>query len=195
MVTRATAPEGFRRLHADARALLADWRTPDAAQESLRRSYLSHLDARPEAMWRGGPAEHFTASTFVFDHDLQRVLLVLHKKAKLWLQVGGHFEEHDRTVAEAATREAVEESGLASLRALPQIVHLDHHQLAATFGRCRSHLDLRFAAVADEGATPVVSHESHEIAWWPVDALPEPTDPALLSALPRVRDRLADQTA
>jgi hypothetical protein len=36
------------------------------------------------------------------------------------------------------------------------------------------HLDVRFAAVADEAAEHAVSGESLEVRWWPVDALPEP---------------------
>lgn len=183
-------PEGFTALHQDARRLLAEWAAPTASQDALRHRHLAHLDAHPDAMWRNGPPDHFTAGVFVFDHSLRRVLLVLHKKAEMWLQVGGHFEDHDATVAGAAYREAVEESGLARLAVTPRLVDIDHHQLASAFGRCRSHLDLRFAAVAPKGATPVVSDESDGIGWWPVDDLPEPTDPHLSQVVRDVRDRV-----
>ena len=57
----------------------------------------------------------------------------------------------------------------------PVPVHLDEH--AVTF--CGEpglvhHLDVRFVAVAPAGAVPVVSEESTDVRWWPVDALPEP---------------------
>lgn len=187
-------PDGFARLHTDARALLTRWAPPDDAQDSLRAAYLRHLDAHPDAMWRDGPADHFTAGVFVYDHALERVLLVLHKKAHLWLQVGGHLEAHDTSVAEAARREATEESGLPRLAMTPQLVHLSHHDLSSAFGRCRSHLDLRFAAVAAEGAVPQVSDESDGIGWWPLDDLPEPTDPALGTAIRAARDALTSRT-
>ncbi len=184
-------PEGFARLHADAHRHLSAWTAPDEASQVLRRRYLAHLAAHPDAMWRDGPPDHFTAGVFIFDHTLERVLLVLHKKAGLWLQVGGHFEAEDDTVAAAAHREATEESGLTELQVTPRLVDLDHHRLASAFGRCRSHLDLRFAGIAPEGATPVVSDESDGIGWWPVDALPDPTDPHLPHVVRTVRERVA----
>jgi hypothetical protein len=33
---------------------------------------------------------------------------------------------------------------------------------------------VRFVAVAPAGAVAVVSEESTDVRWWPVDALPEP---------------------
>ena len=37
-------------LHANARAVLAAWDSPNDSQESLRASYLEHLDTYPDAM-------------------------------------------------------------------------------------------------------------------------------------------------
>ena len=59
-------------------------------------------------------------------------------------------------------------------------------QIALTVD-CTEHLDLRWVAVAEAGAEPVVSPESIDVAWWPVAALPPDTDAsirALVSALP-----------
>ncbi len=52
---------------------------------------------------------HFTATAYVIDDD--KVLLVNHKKLKLWLPVGGHIEENE-TPIQAVKREVKEESGL-----------------------------------------------------------------------------------
>jgi hypothetical protein len=35
------------------------------------------------------------------------------------------------------------------------------------------HLDVRFVAVAADGADPRVSDESLDVRWWPLDALPD----------------------
>ncbi|AKU19135.1 hypothetical protein VV02_20050 [Luteipulveratus mongoliensis] len=164
-------------LHADATRLLRTWAAPDAEQAATRDSYLRHLSAEPAAMWRDGPRDHMTASVVVLDHRLERVLLTLHKKARLWLQLGGHLEPADGTVHAAAAREAREESGIEDLDVRPRLAQLHHHQLTASFGHCRSHLDLRFVAVAAPGAEPVISEESEDLRWWPVDRLPQPTDP------------------
>lgn len=156
----------------------------------LRDAFEGHLASYEDAMWRDGPPEHFTASAVVFSADLNEVLLVLHKKARLWLQPGGHFELGDSTVAGAALREATEESGIAGLRPVPGALFLHRHDLAAAFGRCTAHWDLRVAAVAPEDATVVVSDESDDVRWWPIDALPSPTDPDLADCIASLRTQL-----
>lgn len=161
-----------------------------AAPSPTRDAFVDHLAAYDDALWRDGPPEHFTASAVVFSHDLTRVLLVLHKKARLWLQPGGHFEPGDRTVAGAAVREATEESGIDGLRAVPGALFLHRHDLTAAFGRCTAHWDLRIAAVAPEGAGIAVSEESDDVRWWPAHALPEPTDPDLADCIGFLRDQM-----
>ncbi len=164
---------GYARLHADARRLLTTWTPPDAEQGEVRDGFLTHLDAHPGALSKQGPPAHLTASALVLDEALDHVLLTLHRKAGIWLQFGGHFEPEDGTVLVAATREAREESGIADLQLHPQLVHLDRHALvAAGFGRCDEHLDLRFVGTAPAFAEPVVSEESEDVRWWPVAALP-----------------------
>ncbi|AAZ54573.1 conserved hypothetical protein [Thermobifida fusca YX] len=177
-------------LHADARAVLASWTAPDADQERLRRAYLDHLDRYPDAMWRSCLPGHLTASAAVVDATGQRVLLTLHRKIRLWLQLGGHCEPGDSSLAAAALREATEESGIAGLRLLPTPVRLDRH--AVPCGGGSWHLDVQYAAVAPPGAEPVVDPaESDGLAWFEVTALPEPSDDAcralVAAAVQRVR--------
>lgn len=166
----------------DLRALLTSWSAPDAAQDALRREYLAHLaahaGARPDVLSKGGPPAHFTASCLVVDEARERVLLTLHRKVGRWLQLGGHVEPEDASVADAARREAVEESGLPAdaLTLVPGLAQLDRHALGSGFSRCTEHLDLRWVAVAAAGADPVVSEESLDVAWWRIDALPPDTD-------------------
>lgn len=180
----------FARLHADAGALLDGWAAPDVDQDALRRQYLAFLGAHADGVAKAGPPEHLTASCLVLDGSGARVLLTHHRKARQWFQFGGHLEPGDASVWAAARREAREESGLASLEPLPDPVQLDRHVLDGDFGHCREHLDVRFVAVAPEGAEPVVSGESLDVRWWPVDALPEGTR-AELSPLVRLARRAA----
>ena len=55
---------------------------------------------------------------------------------------------------------------------------------------CREHLDVRFAAVAPQGSRARVSAESHDVRWWPVDALPEGTRAELTPLVSLARDAL-----
>lgn len=172
--TATGVPAAYLDLRADATRLLEAWHSDDAQQQRLRDELLAHCDANPDAMWKQGPPAHLTASALVLDSSLDRVLLTLHAKAGLWLQFGGHFEPTDTSVHAAATREAREESGIADLVLHPELLHLDRHALLASgFGRCAEHLDLRYAGIATDEGAYAVSAESLDVAWWPVDALPE----------------------
>jgi len=166
---------GWRRLHADAVARLQSWEAPDDQQERLRLDFLEHLLAHPDAMSKAGPPAHLTGSVIVLDEEGDSALLTLHRRAREWFQFGGHFEPGDASVWHAARREAREESGIPDISLLPPIVQLDRHVLSGDFGRCREHLDIRFAAVTPRSAASAVSAESIDVRWWPVDALPEGT--------------------
>jgi 8-oxo-dGTP pyrophosphatase MutT (NUDIX family) len=170
-----TLPEAYRLLRESATSQLRAWTAPDTTQEQLRTDYLAYLAAHPDAMWKQGPSAHLTASCIVLDPGGTRALLTLHRKAGLWFQFGGHFEPGDADARAAAQREAREESGITTLLARPELVQLDRHHLAGSFGGCSEHLDLRFVAVADTDAKHVVSAESLDVRWWPINALPGQT--------------------
>ena len=161
-------------LHADALAVLEGWTPPDDDQAALRATFVEHLRRRPRdgALLTCGPS-HLTASGLVLETSGDRVLLTLHRKGNFWVQTGGHIEAGDQSLAAAALREATEESGIEGLRLVrDEPVDLDRHTLSSAFGRCGEHLDVRFAFVAPTGVEPVVSEESHDVAWFGVDALP-----------------------
>ena len=164
-------------LHDDAVRVLTDWRAPDDGQHRLRERFLDHLAAYANGMWRECTAGHFTASTAVLDPAGTRVLLTLHAKFKLWLQLGGHCEPGDPTLAAAALREATEESGIAGLTLLAGPVGLDRHWVPCQGGTY--HLDVQYVAVAPDGAREQVSAESDELRWFGVDALPAGSDDTL----------------
>ena len=98
--------------HSDVVDVLTRWSAPDAEQDALRHTYLAFGAARDDAHLRTCAPGHFTASAVVVSADLRRTLLTLHPRVGSWLQLGGHLETADTTLAGAARREAVEESGI-----------------------------------------------------------------------------------
>jgi 8-oxo-dGTP pyrophosphatase MutT (NUDIX family) len=172
------APGGAPSLRADAARVLDGWRAPSPGQDRLRLEFLRHLEEHPDGTWRECVPGHITASAIVLDDARARALLTLHRKIGIWLQLGGHCEPADATLAGAALREATEESGIEGLRLLPVPARLDRHEV-----RCHPggswHLDVQFVALAPPGAEPAISDESDDLRWFPLDALPEPTDDAV----------------
>ena len=159
-------------LHADAVTTLSSWRPAVTSQESLRQAFLGFLAARSDSCQRSCEAGHLTASAVVLDHTGTQVLLTLHPRVGRWLQLGGHCEPSDVSLAGAALREATEESGMAGLRISPEPVHLDVHPITCSLGVPTRHFDVRYAVHAPAGASPVRSSESDDLRWWPADALP-----------------------
>ncbi|MGE7438338.1 NUDIX hydrolase [Kitasatospora sp. NPDC001175] len=170
-------------LHADAVRALSAWSVANADQEQLRRDYLGHLAEQPEGLYRSCLPAHITASAVVVDPDAGRVLLTLHPKVGIWLQMGGHCEPGDATLAAAALREATEESGIEGLELLsvdgmPTPVKLDRHLVRCT-GKDQpenTHLDVQYVALAPAGAQALISEESLDLRWFDYDRLPELTD-------------------
>ena len=204
-----TALDPAALLARDALARLDRWEPVDDRQVALAAEYRAFVrgDAGPraDAVRRDGGPQHLTASCFVLSPDLDRVLLCFHRKGQFWVQVGGHTEPGDTTLAGAAYREAREESGVDGLvpfdpdaSAGPDVrpsapVDVHRHDLAAAFGTCRTHWDVGFVAFADPDARTAVSDESEDVAWFAVDDLPAGCPPdfpvRLATVLAEVRHR------
>lgn len=162
-----------RSLHESATELLASWNTDSADAESLRHTMLAFLGSAPDGCLRVHAPGHITASSLVLDADHRNVLLTLHPRVGRWIQLGGHCEESDDTVVDAALREATEESGIDGLVVDPELLSAHTHPITCSLGIPTRHLDLRFLITAPPGAVPVRSAESTDLRWWPIDALPD----------------------
>lgn len=188
-------------LHGDAVRVLEGWRpgacgaperseAPEpseaAEQERLRADYLRHLAAYPDGMWKSCADGHVTASALVVDPSRGRVLLTLHRKLRMWLQMGGHCELSDATLERAALREATEESGIEGLTLLPGgPVRLDRHPTP-----CAWHLDVQYAALAPAGAVEAISDESLDLRWFGYDEVASVADTSVVRLVARTRESL-----
>jgi 8-oxo-dGTP pyrophosphatase MutT (NUDIX family) len=160
-------------VHADATAVLAAWEAPDAAQSATREALLAYLAAREDACSRSCEAGHLTASGLVVDDAGGHALLTLHPRVGRWVQLGGHIEPGDTTLAGAALREATEESGIDGMTISRAPVHLDVHPVTCSLGIPTRHLDVRYLVRAPAGAREVRSEESVDLRWWPLAELPD----------------------
>ncbi|MFC8424926.1 NUDIX hydrolase [Streptomyces sp. NPDC057236] len=169
-------------LHDDAVLVLKGYED----QPGLRQTYLDHLAAHPDGMWKACTDGHITASGLVIDPERGRVLLTLHRKLRMWLQMGGHCEPGDVSLAAAALREATEESGIAGLTLVPGgPVRLDRHHTP-----CAWHLDVQYAALAPSGSVEAISDESLDLRWFPYDEVADVADTSVTRLVEATRTRL-----
>jgi 8-oxo-dGTP pyrophosphatase MutT (NUDIX family) len=161
------------KLHEDALAVLDAWAAPSAEAEANRQRFLEFVRADPATVRREHAGGHVTASAMVVDAPAERVLLCLHGRINRWVQLGGHCEPEDTTIAGAALREATEESGILGLRISEAPINLDVHPVHCS-GAPSYHYDIRYAAIAPPGAVETVSPESNALGWFTADDLPSP---------------------
>lgn len=158
-------------------------------QRDLRQAYLDHLAEHPDGLWKACHVGHITASALVIDPEGGRVLLTLHRKLQMWLQMGGHCEPGDASLADAALREATEESGVPGLSLLPGgPVRLDRHPIPPP---CHCHFDVQYAVLAPPGAAHTISDESLDVRWFGYDEVAQVADESVVRLLDATRARLA----
>ncbi|MBL7256825.1 NUDIX hydrolase [Paractinoplanes lichenicola] len=181
-------------LHADAVRLLEAW-SPTSDEAALARKQTIELLADgPVALTRAHRAGHVTASALIVDGD-GRVLLCLHGRLGKWMQLGGHCEAGDETLAAAALREATEESGITGLRLDPEPIDIDVHEVrcGAAEGEPATpsvHYDVRFLLRCPAGTRETISAESAELGWFAPDDLPSPLASGTARQIPPALSRL-----
>ena len=118
--------------------------------------------------------KHFTATTYLFNKDFSKTLLLMHPKLHTWLPPGGHIDQNE-TPEEAARREINEEIGLLDINFINNYNGLDfsdsrtemllrpHFIMSQLIETDHYHLDMIFFATIQENRYS--SPEHHELKW------------------------------
>ncbi len=162
-------------------ALLQEYRTRYPEEHDMVDRAIAFVTAHEDCFERSLAVGHITGSAWVVSRDGARVLLTHHAKLNRWLQPGGHADG-DPDVLRVALREAEEETGLPAEPVDLGLFDVDIHVIPARGAEpAHDHVDMRFAVRVDDARPFVVSSESHDLAWVPVDRLTEVTrEPSML---------------
>lgn len=109
---------------------------------------------------------HITCTAVVVHPNARQFLVMHHHRHQRWLLPGGHVEESDVTLSDAARREAIEETAVRIEPASPaRLAGMDVHGIPARKGEpFHLHHDLIFAfSAASEDFT--VTEEAPRVAW------------------------------
>lgn len=155
-------------------------RFPEEAATVSR--FITFVLRHPDCFERGLKIGHVTGSAWLVNRAGTHVLLTHHRKLNQWFQLGGH-SDGDPDVFAVAAREAREESGLPDVVAVSdRIFDVDIHLIPARKDDPEHfHYDIRYAFRAEGSETFVISGESHDLAWIPIERLEEKTrEPSML---------------
>ena len=155
--------------------------------------FTEFVRTRPECFERSLLEGHVTGSAWIVDESRTKVLLTHHRKLDAWLQLGGHADG-DPDVLAVALKEAEEESGLIGFEPLVDgIFDLDIHRIPARKEAPEHlHYDVRYVLRPTGSTTYVVSEESHDLRWVPLDNVATlTTDPSMLRMVGKWRAKIA----
>jgi 8-oxo-dGTP pyrophosphatase MutT (NUDIX family) len=130
---------------------------------------LEHADAYQRTHLPG----HLTGSAWILDETKQFVLLTHHAKLNKWLQPGGHTDG-DEDITAVASREVQEETGLTSFELLDPLFDIDIHTIPSRNDFPEHlHFDVRALLQASKNHLLMVTEESHDLAWIPLQEVAE----------------------
>lgn len=146
----------------------------DRIERRMTEDIERFVQKNPRCFERSLEIGHVTGSAWIVDQDRSHVLLTHHRKLDRWLQLGGHADG-DADILRVAWREATEESGLEGVRPVSENIYdVDIHAIPATAREpAHVHYDVRFLFEADRHAPLVVSSESKDLAWVPLERIAE----------------------
>ena len=172
---------------------LAAYREAHPLETETIDRFTAFIRANPDCFERSLPEGHVTGSAWIVEPDGSRVLLTHHRKLDAWLQLGGHADG-DPDVLAVALKEAREESGLQDFEVPDQgIFDLDIHLIPERKGiPAHWHYDIRYLLTANGSTSYIVSEESHDLRWVPLDEVASlTTDDSMLRMLGKWREKIS----
>lgn len=155
---------------------LSAYTTFDPVELQDKARILELLQTEEKAADRVCPL-HLTASCWITNDQMNKVLFCKHLIYKAWSWLGGHADGNF-DLAQVALKEAREESGLICKLAANPLISLEILPVAAHMRRgvpvaAHEHANLTYHLLADESqGLRVAELENSELRWFDLDSLP-----------------------
>lgn len=187
----ALTPDGMTSSFRDVLAELVAYLTVFPGDSEMLKPLRQQLQRGEDVCDRRNFNGHICGSGIVLSRDLQKVLLIHHKRFERWQQPGGHAEPGETPLA-AAQREVQEETSVRVGRpylvyGMPVALHIGVHPVPVNSAKdepVHRHYDFRYLFVSDDSTLRHQEAEVHAAAWSPLDA---PETAHVAEALRRLR--------
>ncbi|MBB1246556.1 NUDIX domain-containing protein [Streptomyces durbertensis] len=156
------------------RTTLADYLVQNPEAKTELGVVLGLLDDGDDLTSRKTLPGHVTAGAILVGPD-GRVLHILHKATGKWLLPGGHLEDSDDTLLQAAGRELAEETGIPPHVVNPHNqtpLHIDVHPIDANPAKdepAHQHFDFRFLLRTTADIGELQTEEVSDATWRDLD--------------------------
>lgn len=132
---------------------------------------------------------HFTVGAFVVAQD--HLLLIHHRRMRLWLEPGGHVDADDPTLEDAARRELFEETAITGQLVTEGVFDIDAHTIPAGKGEPpHIHYNVGYLFTAEMVEPSAALEEIHAARWVPLDRVGGlNTDAAMMRAVAKLQLR------
>ena len=161
----------------------------DAHEYSMCERIVKFVKENPDCFERTLLVGHITGSAFIVNKQRTHTLMTHHQKLDKWLQLGGHSDGDPNTM-NVALREAEEESGLKTIAQISEdIFDVDVHKIPARKNEpAHYHYDIRFLFEADDAEKLIITNESNDLQWIPLERMEEyTTEETVLRMIKKIR--------
>ena len=154
-------------------------------QEERDRQVMLHLlDTQRDIFLRENQTAHFSASSWLLNHEHTKVLMIYHNIYQSWSWTGGHADG-ETNLLNVAIREAKEETGVSDIKPVKEdifsleILTVDGHIKKSSYVPSHLHLNVTYLLEADEREMlHVKADENSGVKWFtPDEALRACTEP------------------
>ena len=147
-------------------------------EERDKKIFLDWLESGKDILTRENEVVHLTASAWVVSPDRKYVLMAYHNLYNSWAWLGGHADGESDLLA-VAMREAREESGIESVRAVSneilsiETLCVNGHEKRGRYVSSHLHLNVTYLLEADNTqALRVKPDENSAVGWIAVEDIP-----------------------